>query len=94
MAESQPEQDTPLQRALALVGIGVVARHCGISPQSVHRWKVSGVPFDRAPGIEVATGGRVRCEDICPGVAWHRDEHGYPVAYTVRIESVTLRAIA
>lgn len=86
-----------LQKAIELVGVVRIARHCGIAPQAVMRWKINKiapVPADRAPGVEAATGGRVRCEDLRPDVAWHRDADGHPVAYTVRIESVMLRAIA
>jgi DNA-binding transcriptional regulator YdaS (Cro superfamily) len=62
-----------LELAVELAGGPVaLARELGIAYQSVQHWrKVGGlVPATQAPLIESLTGGRVRCEEICPSVRW------------------------
>lgn len=49
-----------------------LARKLGINPVLVSQWKngYRAVPAERCPDIEVATGGKVRCEDLRPDVEW------------------------
>ena len=44
----------------------------GVAPSVVSQWKygVRQVPAERCPGVERATGGRVRCETLRPDVDW------------------------
>ena len=87
-------QRAELQRAIDLVGAGAIARRCGVASQSVYKWRTCGVPIERAPGIELATGGQVTCDAVCPDVTWHRDARGAVVAYTVPIQALWPRAVA
>ena len=50
-----------------------LAREIGVNPQLISQWihKVRPIPAARCPDIEAATGGKVRCEDLRPDVAWH-----------------------
>lgn len=62
----------PIEQAIhALGGLTELGRAVGVSPQIIQNWKVRGVPADRCPDIEKATGGKVKCEDLRPDVAWH-----------------------
>lgn len=54
---------------LSLDGIGKLFDP-PISAQAVHKWKSSGVPAERCPAIERATGGKVVCEDLRADVDW------------------------
>lgn len=37
----------------------------------IYYWLNAGeVPAEHCPSIERATGGQVRCEELCPGVDW------------------------
>lgn len=47
-----------------------LARALGVSIQVVTNWRTRGVPAERCPDIEQATGGKVRCEELRPDVAW------------------------
>jgi DNA-binding transcriptional regulator YdaS (Cro superfamily) len=49
-----------------------LARSMGISPTLISQWaaEIRGVPAERCPAIEKATGGIVRCEDMRPDVDW------------------------
>ena len=52
-------------------GLSALAAALNVSPQVVSNWRERGVPAERCPAIEAATGGLVRCEDLRPDVAWH-----------------------
>lgn len=61
-----------LKRAIEIVGsqkqLGLAV---GVVPQVVNNWLRRGnVPAEYCPGIERATGGVVRCEDLRPDVDW------------------------
>lgn len=62
-----------IQQACSLVGAQTkLAALIGVSVPTVNQW-VHGkrsVPAKRCPGIERATGGAVRCEDLRPDVDW------------------------
>lgn len=49
-----------------------LARRLGVSPVLVSQWRTGRrpVPAGRCPAIEMATGGRVRCEVLRPDVDW------------------------
>lgn len=51
-----------------------IAQALGVHPVMVSQWAngLKPVPPDRCPGIERATAGAVRCEDMRPDVPWHR----------------------
>lgn len=50
-----------------------VARHCGVTSQAVSQWMSSGhIPVERVAGLEAASGGKVRAEDVRPDVHWMR----------------------
>lgn len=62
-------EDTPLQRAIAIVGgQSALARHLGISQAAVWNWlnKPLPVPAEHAPTIERVTGGRVTKNQLRP----------------------------
>lgn len=69
-----------------LNGVGRLAHELGIRQSAVSNWLARGnVPADRAPAIEAATGGEIRCEDLRPDLTWERDAHGRVVAYRVPV---------
>jgi DNA-binding transcriptional regulator YdaS (Cro superfamily) len=53
-------------------GAGLAAQ-IGVPQSLISQWstEVRQVPAERCPEIERATGGKVRCEDLRPDVAWH-----------------------
>ena len=55
----------------ALGGPTAVARMLGIKPPSVIDWR-GRVPPERCPAIELATDGRVTCEQMRQDVRWVR----------------------
>lgn len=62
---------SPLERAIELVGnSSKLAAAIGVTLQRLTNWLERGVPAERCPDIERATGGAVRCEDLRPDVAW------------------------
>jgi DNA-binding transcriptional regulator YdaS (Cro superfamily) len=71
---------TPSALAAALAPYGEK-----ITPQAIYKWRDAGVPRDRAPLIEDASGGRLRAEDICPSVEWERDKGGNLTGYRVPV---------
>lgn len=56
----------------ALGSAAKLAEAVGVSVQSIYFWKngARGIPAERCPDIERATGGAVRCEDLRPDVDW------------------------
>jgi DNA-binding transcriptional regulator YdaS (Cro superfamily) len=63
----------PIERAAELLGSQTaLAELCGVSKGAVSQWKGADrrVPAEYCPLIERATGGRVRCEELRPDVAW------------------------
>lgn len=63
-----------LQRAAEILGSqAALAAACGFADRR-HVWPWFNtprrVPAEHCPAIERATGGRVRCEDLRPDVAW------------------------
>ena len=54
-----------------LGGTVAVARMAGVAPPSVTAWRKRGIPAERCPDIERATGGTVRCEELRPDVDWN-----------------------
>lgn len=62
-----------LQQAIEITGSQTkLAAALGVRVQVVNNWIRRGnVPPGYAPGIEAATGGQVRAEDVCPSVPWH-----------------------
>lgn len=47
------------------------AKEIGEIPQTVNRWIARGrVPAEHCPDIELATSGRVTCEQLRPDVKW------------------------
>lgn len=69
---------TPAALAAALRPFG-----CSITPQAIYKWRSAGVPRDKAPLIEVASGGVIKCEQLCSDVRWLRDGAGNITAYNV-----------
>ncbi len=62
---------TPIERAAEVVGGATkLAAALGVTVQVVTNWRTRGVPAERCPAIERATGGAVRCEELRPDVAW------------------------
>jgi DNA-binding transcriptional regulator YdaS (Cro superfamily) len=63
----------PLDQAAEIVGSqAALASALGVTKSAVNQWKDEGrrVPAEKCPAIERLTGGRVRCEDLRPDVAW------------------------
>lgn len=59
-------QENPLERAIKLCGIQVIARELGVTYQAVHKWRTSGFPRTEWTGetcyaakIEALTHGQV-----------------------------------
>ena len=71
---------TPAALAEALSTVGE-----RISPQAIYKWKKHGIPLDRAPQIEVASNGALKCEELCPQVEWARGEDGQVTGYSVPV---------
>jgi DNA-binding transcriptional regulator YdaS (Cro superfamily) len=64
----------PVDLAAEVVGSqAALASVLGVTRAAVSQWKDEGrkVPAEHCPVIERATGGRVRCEDLRPDVAWN-----------------------
>jgi len=61
-----------------------IASAIGISPQAVGKWAREGVPLDRCPQLEQASGGAIKCADMRPDVVWVRSR-GKVTAYTVQV---------
>lgn len=60
-----------LQRAIDHAGGATkLAGAIGVTVQRLTNWLERGVPAERCPDIERATGGAVRCEDLRNDVAW------------------------
>lgn len=74
-----------ITRAIRELGLTGIARALNVSPPAVAKWRSAGVPADRAPAIEAATGGEVRCEDLRPDLTWERDAAGQVIAYRVPV---------
>lgn len=51
-------------------GVPYLSSIFGISDQAVWKWVNGKVPAERCPGIEKASNGAVRCEDLRPDVDW------------------------
>lgn len=64
---------TPIEKARDIVGgTTALAKLLKLEPPTVSEW-ISGkrpVPAEHCPEIERATGGAVRCEELCPKVDW------------------------
>lgn len=78
-----------LATAIGMVGARKIADSCKVTHQAVYKWRHLGVPESRAPGIESATQGKVRCEDICPGVEWERNGLGVVIAVRIPVSGST-----
>lgn len=80
---------TPIKAAIDIVGTAKLALLLRIAVPSVSKWAAGTrpVPREHIPAIELATNGQVRCEDLCPDVAWIRDAEGKPFKYTVTIKA-------
>lgn len=65
--------------AEALREIGVF-----VTPQAVGKWARDGVPIERCPQLERASGGAVKCADMRSDVEWVR-ARGKVTAYTVKV---------
>lgn len=64
---------SPILTACALLGGQAgMARALDVTPAAVNQWckGLRSVPAERCPEIERATGGKVRCEELRPDVAW------------------------
>ena len=63
-----------LLKAIEITGSQTeLAAQLGVRVQVVNNWIKRGgnVPPGYAPGIEAATSGKVKAEDLCPDVPWH-----------------------
>lgn len=77
-----------LERALELCGgVSGLARRLNERPQTVSAWLTRGrkrgrmtVPAEHCPSIELATKGRVRCEELAPKVRWDVLRMGWSAA--------------
>jgi DNA-binding transcriptional regulator YdaS (Cro superfamily) len=67
-----PNPMAALDAAVAIAGsMAALGSAAGVGQSHVSMWKRrESVPAKYAPAIERATGGRVRCEDLCPDVDW------------------------
>jgi DNA-binding transcriptional regulator YdaS (Cro superfamily) len=63
----------PVDIAAEVMGSqAALASALGVTRAAVSQWKDEGrkVPPEHCPAIERATGGKVRCEELRPDVAW------------------------
>lgn len=61
----------PIEKVFELVGgQSGLAKHFGIRPWAVAKWRKSGVPAERCLEIERITEGKVTCEELRPDVNW------------------------
>lgn len=67
-----PSEQTPLQRAVELVGgIKALAAALNVSASAPSMWKARGiVPAEYCPPIQRITGGRVTCKELRADVDW------------------------
>lgn len=73
-----------IDRAIQIAGSQAdLARALGVLPQHLTNWRKRGIPADRCPDIERATG--LRCEDLRPELHWNRDAAGAVTGYTVPV---------
>jgi DNA-binding transcriptional regulator YdaS (Cro superfamily) len=66
---------------------------CSITPQAIYKWRGAGVPLDKAPLIEVASGGAVQCEQLRADVRWIRDAAGNVTAYRIDCAPAKKKAV-
>jgi DNA-binding transcriptional regulator YdaS (Cro superfamily) len=61
-----------LQRAVAALGsAAALSKALGVSSSMPHMWKLRGrIPAEHCPGIERATRGLVKCEELRPDIDW------------------------
>lgn len=62
-----------ISRAIEILGSqAALASALGVRQPTISEWLRGGrrVPAERCPAIERLTGGKVRCEDLRPDVAW------------------------
>jgi DNA-binding transcriptional regulator YdaS (Cro superfamily) len=66
-------------------GQTALARKLGVTQGLVWQWlnHADSDPLNFAPAIEQETG--VKCEELCPQVAWQRDPSGRITGYTITI---------
>jgi DNA-binding transcriptional regulator YdaS (Cro superfamily) len=52
----------------------IFAAKAGTLPQLIWQWRTGErpVPMNRCPALEMATGGKVTCEELRPDLVWHR----------------------
>lgn len=62
------------RKAIQILGgpvrAALVLKLKGGSHQTIQSWLKNRVPAEHCPGIELATAGAVRCEDLRPDVPW------------------------
>lgn len=76
----------PFDRAVEIAGSKAkLSRLIGVSPQAISQWEPARVAPEHCLSIEVATGGRVRCEALRPDIEFQRDNDGRVTGYVVRI---------
>ena len=69
----KPHPGTPIDAAISVVqSAAEFAKAIDRSPQFVSQLRSGGrqVPAELCPLIELATGGKVRCEELRPDVNW------------------------
>jgi len=63
-----------LNRALELVKLVAMAEALGVQYQLIQQWRTPGrayaCPAEHCIGVERATEGRVRCEELRPDINW------------------------
>lgn len=75
---------TAIDRAIQIAGSQAdLARALRVLPQHLTNWRKRGIPAERCPDIERATG--LRCEEQRPDLQWNRDDDGNVTGYTVPV---------
>lgn len=76
----------PIDRAIQAVGTQAdLARALNVLSQHITNWRERGIPPERCPSIEAASG--IRCEELRPDLAWVRAELGQITGYTVPVQA-------
>lgn len=80
-----------IDRAIKLAGSQAeLARALGVLPQHLNNWRKRGIPADRCPDIERATG--LTCEEQRPELQWNRGSDGQVTGYTIPLPAKTQAA--
>lgn len=79
------------KEAVQAVGSGIkTAAICGVSRARVYQWiNANRIPVHACPAIELASDGRVKCEELRDDVTFCRDALGRVTGYVTAISNAS-----